>query len=187
MGRDSTRPSKMPKKTIIVYWLIPARPERDLLREIIRILAKQCGAPRFEPHLTIRAVAAKGKSPQTILRKIKTGPIRLRLHEVGYSATFTKTLFLRLAPSPALHGMSLDLARAAGARARVVRDPHISLLYQKLPARVKRDLAATLKLPFRHIRFDSIRAVRCAYPTRTDAEVKRWEVVATKALRVGAL
>ena len=170
-------------KKIIVYWLIPARPERDLLREIIRILSKQFGAPRFEPHLTVGAFAFGKTSPKEVLRKINAGSIRLRLSDVGYSAAFTKTLFIRMSSSPALRALVLDLASAAGVRAGSVRDPHISLLYKKLPVRLKKDLATTINLPFRHIRFDSIKAVRCAWPISTAAEVKGWKVVATKSLR----
>ncbi len=154
-----------------------------MLREIVRILAKQCDGPRFEPHLTVLAIAARGTSPRAILRKIKARPVRLRLGGTACAATFTKTLFVRLTPGPALSRITLDLANAAGARAKTARDPHISLLYRKLPARAKRDLAAAIKLPFRHIRFDSIKAVQCALPTRTAAEVKRWKVLATKSLR----
>jgi hypothetical protein len=68
-------------------------------------------------------------------------------------------------------------------RRKPVRDPHISLLYKKLPARTKRELAATLKLPFRDILFDSIKAVRCTSPTRNVADVRRWKVLATRSLR----
>ena len=173
----------MSRKPIIVFWLIPARPERDLLRELIRILGKQCGAPRFEPHLSVLAMAARGTSPQTILRKLKARPVHLRLGGVACAATFTKTLFVRLTPGPALNRITLDLANAAGARTKIMRAPHISLLYRKLPARARKDLAATIKLPFRHIRFDSIKAVQCVSLTRTAAKVKRWKVLATKSLR----
>ena len=170
-------------KKIIVYWLIPARPERDLLREIIRILSKQFDAPRFEPHLTVGAFALGGTSPKEVLRKLNAGSIRLRLKDVGSSAAFTKTLFIRMSSSPTLRALTLDLASAAGARTMSVRDPHISLVYKKLPARLKNDLAATIKFPFRHIRFDSIKAVRCAWPTSRAAQVKGWKVLATKSLR----
>ena len=45
----------MPKDTAIVYWLMPAKSERELFRQLIRILAKEFDAPHFEPHLTLFA------------------------------------------------------------------------------------------------------------------------------------
>jgi hypothetical protein len=52
------------KKIVTIYWLIPANPERELFLELVRILAKQFGAPKFEPHLTLgRAKDRQSASP----------------------------------------------------------------------------------------------------------------------------
>jgi hypothetical protein len=170
-------------KRITVYWLIPAESERKLFREIIRILAKQFDAPRFEPHLTIFATAAARQSPRKILEYVDAKPIRLRLREVAFSSKFTKTLFVRFHSSRPLEKLIADLARAARSRAQFVRDPHVSLLYKKLPAAVKKELATTIRLPFRAIVFDAIKTIRCASPTRTGNDVEAWRVVVAKSLR----
>jgi hypothetical protein len=173
------------KKSVVVYWLIPARPERELFRELIRILAKQFQAPRFEPHVTLCFGLATGgpshggqdrQSPQKILRQVNAAPVRLHVGEVGYSSKFTKTLFVRLKPNRALNKLAAALGDTG------LQDPHVSLLYKRLPARTKKELAATIKLPFRSVTFDAIKAVRCTSPTTTAAEVKRWRVIATRRL-----
>jgi hypothetical protein len=146
-------------KAAIAYWLVPADPARELLREIIGILAKQFDAPRFEPHLTIFATPRAGKSPKHALKQIQAKAIRLRLRGIGFSSQFTKTLFVRLTSNQAVERLVIDLSRATKSRAKRVHDPHVSLLYKQLPARTKRELALTIKLPFRGVVFDSIKAI----------------------------
>jgi hypothetical protein len=170
------------RKRVTVYWLIPAEPERELIREIIRIHAKQFDAPRFEPHLTIFATAAAGQSSRKILEQIDAKPIRLRVHEIASSSKFTKTLFARFHSNKAFENLATDLARAARSREQPARDPHVSLLYKKLPVAAKKELASALRLPFREVVFDAIKAARCISPTQNRADVEEWRVVATKSL-----
>ena len=181
-GRDSARSSKDVKKTAIVYWLIPAKPKGELFSEIIRILARQLDAARFEPHLTVLAARQDREPPGKILRQINVLPIRLKVRDISCSSKFAMTLFVRFEPNDALEKLVLDLARVTKSRTKAARDPHVSLLYKKLPTTTKKDLASTIKLPFREVVFDSIQAVRCALPTRTRREVEAWRVVATKRL-----
>lgn len=171
------------KKRAIVYWLIPAAPKRELFRELIRILAKQFDAPRFEPHLTIVAAPDDRESPGKILRAIKASPIRLKVRDISVSTKFAKTLFVRLSTGKAFEKLAADLARATGSRAKPPAQPHMSLLYKELPATSKKQLASAIKLPFREVVFDSIKAVRCAASTKTSADVELWRVVAKKSLR----
>jgi 2'-5' RNA ligase len=171
------------RKRVTVYWLIPAEPERELFREIIRILAKQFDGPRFEPHLTLFTTAAAGQSPRNILERIDAKPIRLRVREIAFSSKFTKALFVRFVRTPALNDLNAKLRLAAKLPADVLRDPHVSLLYKKLPAAVKKELASTIRLPFREVVFDAIKTIHCASPTRTGNDVETWRAIATKSLR----
>src|ERR1700722_12486143 len=101
------------KKTATVYWLLPAKPERGLLREIVRILRKEFRAPNFEPHLTLFVSSKDGQSPKKVLQQIHSRPIRLSIRSVAFSPKFTKTLFVRFKSSPALRKLTIDLGRAA--------------------------------------------------------------------------
>ena len=165
----------MPQKSAIVYWLSPAKPERELFHALIRILAKQFDAPVFEPHLTL-CFSRDAQSPKELLRRINAPAVRLQVRDVDYSSKFTKTLFIRFKAKPGLN----KLARALGCVAQ--RDPHVSLLYKKLPVRVQKQLAATVRLPFRSVCFDAIKAVRCVSPTTTAQDVKSWSVIATRKM-----
>jgi 2'-5' RNA ligase len=171
------------KKTVVAYWLIPAEPAGQLFRALIRILAKQCGAPRFKPHLTIFATPQDRQSPAKILRRIKAAPIRLKVDGVSYSAQFTKTLYVQFRSNKRFETLVVDLGRAAGLRIKAPTHPHLSLLYKNIPAAARKQLASTLKLPVREVVFDTIKAVRCALPTRTRGDVESWRAVAKKRLK----
>ncbi len=173
----------MRKSNAIIYWLVPAKPELELFRLIICILEKQFNAPRFEPHLTLLVAADDRNAPREVLRRIQTSPIRLRIRGVSSSSKFPKTLFVRLETNRSFEKLVRNLGRAVKTRTASVRDPHVSLLYKKLPASLTKELASTIKLPIRKVTFDSIRVVRSKLPIRKRADVESWEVVATKALR----
>lgn len=160
------------KKCVDIYWLIPAEPYRGLFRKLIRILATQLAAPTFEPHLTL----CHSKDRQ-LIDKARSKPIRLRVRGLAFSAKYTKTVFVRFHSNRALRKLVVDLG------GKTIRDPHVSLIYKRLPTRAKRELAATIKLPFGTVRFNAVKLVNCASPTETRRDVESWRVVASKGLR----
>jgi hypothetical protein len=165
-----------------VYWLVPAKPYSELLREMICVLAEEFDAPRFEPHLTLLVAQEDRQAARKILRQIEGSPIRLKISGVSASSKFTKTLFIRFKSSRALNRLVVDLTHAIKKSVKAPRDPHLSLLYRKMPVAMKKELARTMQLPFREVLFDSIKAVRCASPTLKRADVEAWRVMATKFL-----
>jgi 2'-5' RNA ligase len=172
----------MPKSIALVYWLIPAKPQRDFVSETIRILAKQFNAPRFEPHLTVIVTTENGQSPRKILKQIRASPISLRIGGIGFSSEVTKTLFVRFKSNKSLEKLVFDLARETRSQVKTAHDPHLSLIYKKMTVSAKKELASTIHLPFSTVLFDSIKAVRCASPTKTRSDVETWRVLATKSL-----
>jgi 2'-5' RNA ligase len=171
------------KRNAVVYWLIPAPPERELFRKIIHILSREFRGASFEPHLTLFVTTRDMPSPRKVLEQITARPLRLRSRGVSFADQFTKTLFVRFKSSPVLKKLAVDLGRAINFAARAPTDPHISLLYKKLPRRTKEELASTVKkLPVQTVTFDSIAAVRLTLPVRNEADVRKWKVVAKKSL-----
>jgi hypothetical protein len=166
-----------------VFWLIPAQDERELFCDIVRILSREFDAPKFRPHLTIFAAKESQLSPRRILNEIRCAPVRLNVRSVSFSSQFTKALFVRFAPSESLDQLAGNLAHVTKSSTEPVRDPHLSLLYKNISVATKRELARTIKLPFRKVLFDSIAVVRCISPTKTMADVEAWRGIATKSLR----
>lgn len=166
---------------MLAFWLMPARPERDLFVRLIRILADELDAPRFEPHLSICG-APDAERVRKILKPIESAPIVLQVNSVAYSDAFTKTLFVRFKRNAALDAINAEIRRAAKAPKEALSDPHVSLIYKRMPTATKRELVSTLRLPIEKVVFDSIKVVRCIAPMETAADVATWRTVATKKL-----
>ena len=162
------------KKRGTFFWLIPARPEADLFRDIIRILAMQFDAPVFEPHLTIGEAGEISPALQT-LRQTRFGPIRLRITGIKQSPKFTQTLIVQFAPNRALDRLVNDLSGLNS-----LPNPHVSLMYKTMPAATRRSLARAVQFPFRHVVFDQVKAMSCVTPTKTKRDVESWRVLATR-------
>ena len=128
------------KKVATVYWLLPAKPERELFCEIVQILRQEFRAPNFEPHLTLFSTAKDRQSPKKVLQQISMRPIQLTTNGAGFSSEFTKTLFVRFKSSDALRKLVAEFGRAAKSRAKASSDPHVSLLYKKLPRTTKKEI-----------------------------------------------
>ena len=172
-------PEQTESQTVLTYWLVPASPAREFLREIVGRLAAECDAPLFEPHLTL-AVGPDSVAPtQRILAGVADGPIELHANGIHYTSKFTKTLFVRFDSSPALEQLRESLGLDASAEPF---DPHVSLLYKTLPAEKQSQLAAAVRLPFQDVRFDAIEVVRCRVPVATSADVAAWETIGTRRL-----
>src|SRR6266481_7991825 len=126
------------KKTAIVYWLLPAKPKRELFCHFVRIFCRELRAPNFDPHLTLFARSKGRQGPAKVLRQVRSRPIRLSVRNVAFSGKFTKTLYVRFKSTPALKKLAVDIARATNSRAKALRDPHVSLLYTRIPRAARR-------------------------------------------------
>lgn len=172
------------RETVIAYWLVPAKPEREFFNDVVRILSAQMKGPRFEPHVTIFTTSSHGRlSPKQVLAKVKGPPIHLSVRGIRASAEFRRTLFVRFNSNRSLERLISQLRRATQARDKRHTNLHVSLLYKKMRASTRRRLAPMVKLPFSQVVFDSIKAVRSPSPLRDRADIKKWKVVASKSLK----
>ncbi|MEO8440021.1 MAG: hypothetical protein ABI540_07340 [Spartobacteria bacterium] len=163
---------------VMAYWLLPAPPARDSFRELIRRLAAENDALTFEPHLTLAIGPDEPGAGDRTLARCTSGVIEVRALGVAFSATFTRTLFVRFEPNPSLQ----QLRDSLGGEEREPFDPHVSLLYQKLSPLRRAELAEEIQLPFVTVTFDSVAATRCRIPVVAAADVGRWETIAVRQL-----
>jgi len=172
------------RRTVIAYWLIPAEPAHSFFQGVINDLARRYDAPIFEPHLTVHVGAndahAAKKALSTAARECE--PIDLKSAGIDHSDEFIKTLFVQLAPNKKLRQLNDIIRNAAEDSCGYELNPHLSLLYEKMPAVVRRQLAGSIKVPFSEVTFDTLKAVRCVSPTQSRADVEAWRVIATGEL-----
>ncbi len=172
------------KRTVIAYWLIPAEPERSFFQDIIIDLARRYNAPAFEPHMTIHVESNREDVAEEAITKAVSccRLIQAKVLGTNQSGEFIKTLFVQFAPNARLRRLNEIIRNAAQDSSDYEFKPHLSLLYKKMSIPARRQLANSISLPFSEVIFDSIKAVRCASPTQSRADVEVWCVLATKAL-----
>ena len=174
----------MARSTVIAYWLIPAEPANSFFQRIINDLARGYDAPVLEPHVTVYVGGNRlAGAEKALTRALRDGNrIKLNTLEIGHSSEFIKTLFVQFTLNTELRQLNEIIRNAARDSSQYELKPHLSLLYKKMSAVARRELAGSIKVPFSDVTLDAVKAVRCISPTRTRADVEAWRVVAATEL-----
>lgn len=164
---------------ILTYWLMPAQPARGFFVSLIRDLAKRFDAPLFEPHVTLYVAPAGKDDPAEVLNRAQVGQrsYRLKIAGFGHSEKFTKTLFAQFDPDESVKELSGKIRAESASSEPYDLDPHLSLIYQDIPALEKARLASSFALPFPDVTFDSVRAVVSPAEIKNRQDVERWRTV----------
>src|SRR5438270_14014805 len=83
------------KAHAIAYWLVPEAAAREVFSRQIRELARQFGAPLFEPHVTIFIAPENSRAPLEVLHELGPVEIELAIRSIRFSEQFTKTLLVQ--------------------------------------------------------------------------------------------
>jgi 2'-5' RNA ligase len=154
-------------------WLVPAARDRADYQALIAGLAARHQSTSFEPHVTLYS----GPFTEIKLAQVlagpssRAGPIELKIEGIGHSQTFAKTVFVQLAASPPLMLLAQQLRQALPQPAAYALDPHLSLIYQDLPAAARSQLAQSLRLPRPTIMFDQVQAIAAPSSFTRQADV----------------
>ena len=169
----------VPRGIVIAYWLIPAEPAHSFFQRAINDLARRYDAPLFEPHVTIHVGANRGDAGECALSKAarECHPLKLNVLQIDNSDVFIKTLFVQFAPNRNLKRLNAVIRSAAQDSSHYELNPHLSLLYKKIPAEVRGELADSINVPFSEVTFDALQAVRCVSPTEHTADIEAWRFV----------
>lgn len=171
-------------KTIVAYWLIPAKAARNFFAATIAELATRFDAPVFEPHMTIYAARESDDIPGKVLSHAlrNCNPFPLSIRNIQASDEFTKTVFVQFEPSPLLSKLTRALQKASALHDEYQLNPHLSLIYKKMTRSAKTEAAAAVSLPFTEVLFDSAKAVICPTPMESRQDVEAWRVAAVQSL-----
>jgi 2'-5' RNA ligase len=176
----------VPRGIVNAYWLIPAEPAHSFFQGAINDLARRYHAPHFVPHVTIHVganhVDAAERALSTGMRQCQS--ITVKALGIDHSGEFIKTLFVQFALNAKLQRLNKIVRSAAEDSSDYKLNPHLSLLYKKIPPVVRCELAASIKVPFSEVTFDALEAVRCISPTRSRADVEEWQVIASTKLTI---
>ena len=172
------------RRTVIAYWLMPSEPARGSFQQIINDLARRYDAPVFEPHVTIHVGADQTDAADKALRDAanECKPIGLTPLGIDQSDEFIKTLFVQFAMSAELSKINSIIREAANDSSQYELKPHLSLLYKNLAVATRRELAASIDVPFSEVTFDVIKVVSCVSPAKSRADVESWRVIAAASL-----
>lgn len=142
MNKTETQP-------LVAIWLIT---EDESLQKIMSNLAKNHLAPKFMPHITMRAV-------QVPLDRLEeaTGAVRsialtlelitLKVSGIGYADNLFQSLFLKFEESPELNKLYGIIRSEFQKYGDYSFEPHLSILYKELLEEEKRRLIPTIQLP----------------------------------------
>jgi 2'-5' RNA ligase len=134
--------------------------------------------------VTVRVGEDHADAAEKALSRASRECQRINLKQLGidHSDEFIKTLFVRFAPDKKLQRLNAIIRAAAQDPVRYQLKPHLSLLYKNIPVAARRALADSITVPFSEATFDRLKAVRCVSPTQSCADVKSWQVIATREL-----
>lgn len=161
-------------------WLMPEKPMFSRLSREISRLSRQLSTPRFEPHITLLSrimlpgekVLGKSAGVARCLR-----PFRIELADIDGLDEFFRCLFVTVRPVE-------PILRARRAACRVFACqwapymPHVSLVYGKLPADKRKEIAGGLSLPSGEAFY-----VRKMALYRVSGPVRQWKRIKTFDLK----
>jgi hypothetical protein len=153
-------------QTEYAFWLMPAEPLMGQLCAVIRALATEFNAPRFDPHVTIYHGPSSRKEAGKIAGEIaaRFRPLDLEMQKLDQSPVYIKTLFVQFHESDPVRSI-FELARK---RVAIPQEyslgPHLSLLYQHLSEEQRLELCHRPLVPSGAYHFDGIRVVEYEPP-----------------------
>jgi hypothetical protein len=169
-----------PRAKGVSLWLMPAGATRATLVGQIEGLADRLGTARFAPHVTLLP-GLLGPESEVIdtARALagEIGPFTLEPSGVDGTETHFRCLFFRVRASEAPRAAQARAARRFGREPDLSFDPHLSLVYGTLDARVKaelsRELLRQMPAPFE---------ARRLHVWRTEGAVGEWRELGSFAL-----
>lgn len=173
--------SEAPERMSI--WLIPCDEHNVLLSKYINELSEKLQSPPFEPHVTLLSgQISRTSAKQSLDNAAKhCKPVTLETKNIRTEDILTKTLYLSLKNSKDLSYLS-ELFKGYFFSSSFTLDPHLSLAYKILPKSARDSLVRETRLPFKKIKFSSLKTMYTPVPARSEDDIRTWEVLFSKKL-----
>lgn len=154
----------------VAFWLVPRITEKLLLEEKIKALAKTYSSPVFLPHVTLYSCErSEDRQELGLLAAIakQSSSFTMSVDSLGSSDRLAQTFFLNLRSCAEAERLSQSLATRLPKTSNYSFVPHLSLIYQDLPAAERNTLTSNWPAPIETICFDQLWAV--AIPAQIEA------------------
>ncbi len=169
----------------VAFWLVPRFQEREILQSLIAELARRFSAPVFLPHVTVYSCRRTPGQRELAVMAALAGscrPVAARPAGLACTGRLTQALFARLKDTPEISGLSRALHAGVPLPSDYELVPHLSLLYQKLPASAGEPLVREVALCLPEIRFDTLWAVAIPEQLRNLGDLHGWRPLAISRL-----
>jgi 2'-5' RNA ligase len=171
----------MPPKELI-FWIEPAEPLKQSLTALIKKLAVEYDGPEFVPHATVYANANSTEAEVCTIGKQITAQfksIELIAEGLDHSALFTKTLFVQFRESAALRAIYNFIQKNVAQKSSYTLNPHLSLLYKKMPESTQIELCKTLRIPTGAYLFDTLHVLDMEMPADNAGSIRSLRKIAS--------
>lgn len=161
------------------FWLVPAEGIRSTLRCMIHRLADQFDGVYFEPHVTIYSGTSNDAEVLVLANSVASTfkPLEFTVLKLDHTDNYTKTLFVRLQDSGAGRRMFEATRRGSANPSEYVLDPHLNLLYKRLPVTTQTEICQTLDVPQGNYLFDRLCVIETEIPLTRPEQITRWRTV----------
>lgn len=134
---------------MISIWLCPDNDDELYIQNIINVLSDTHNCARFYPHCTLLSgVKENNNDLENIIDKsIKNiGPIMVKSKRISFTDIFWKTVFIELIVANDLLSLQQNILKQVKSDIKYKFDPHISLIYNKMPKESKKKIINSLKI-----------------------------------------
>jgi 2'-5' RNA ligase len=134
---------------LISIWLCPDNDDELYIQNIINDLSDTHNCVRFYPHCTLLSgVKENNNDLENIIDKsIKNiGPIMVKSKRISFTDIFWKTVFIELIVANDLLSLQQNILKQVKSDIEYKFDPHISLIYNKMPKESKKKIINSLKI-----------------------------------------
>lgn len=134
---------------MISIWLCPDNDDELYIQNIINDLSDIHNCARFYPHCTLLSGIKENKDDlgNIIDKSIKNiGPIMVRSKRISFTDILWKTVFIELMVTNDLSSLQQNFLKQIKSDIKYKFDPHISLIYNKMPKESKKKIINSLKI-----------------------------------------
>ena len=175
----------MPMTFPFSFWLIPEKKAYTQLEGHIKTICQQYAATPFLPHVTLLVGEHQQNEDMVELGgrlADEVTAIPLKLQKIDYSDFFFKTLFLQFAPHPSLTKLVQIMQNAIQNHGEYQFDPHLSLIYAKMPSKAQQSLAQSIQLDAGTFLFDRLSLATLNPKTHHWDDIAGWQIQQTWSL-----